>query len=81
MIVTVRISFILILTITQMNAGYLYLMLDQFAKDTLRLRINVFQPQQLGDRTWAQLVMQVLKTANDCAFEIARLEVICGEIH
>jgi hypothetical protein len=48
-----------------MNAGYLYWMLDQFAKDTLRLRINVFQPQQLGDGAWAQTVMQVLKTAND----------------
>lgn len=59
----------------------IYWMLDQFAKDTLRLLINVFQPQQLGDGAWAQTLMLVLKTANDCAFEIARLEEIYGEIH
>jgi hypothetical protein len=46
-------------------------MLDQFAKDTLRLLKNVFQPQQLGDGAWAQTLMLVLKTANDYAFEIA----------
>jgi hypothetical protein len=46
-------------------------MLDQFAKDTLRLLKNILQPQQLGDGAWAQTVMLVLKTANDCAFEIA----------
>ena len=42
------------------------------AKDTIRLRLSVFSQQQLrDDRTWERTVMQVLKTADDCAIEIA----------
>lgn len=44
-----------------------------FAKDTIRLLLSVFSPQQLGDDgTWAMTVMQVLKTTDDCAIEIAQ---------
>jgi hypothetical protein len=43
-----------------------------FAKDTIRLLLSVFSQQQLrDDRTGERTVMQVLKTADDCAIEIA----------
>lgn len=44
----------------------------KFVKDTITLLTRVFSVKELGDdRTWVKTVMQVLKTADDCANEIA----------
>jgi hypothetical protein len=42
-----------------------------FAKNTIKLLVSAFSQQLGDDRTWERTVMQVLRTADDCAMEIA----------